>query len=178
MKNRLAVLLALLLSASFAAIDQAVAAEHDAGDITPLSSLSGLLDKITGQTGGQEEFLEPDKAYRLTVSVIDGRTLQAEFEIANGYYLYRDKTRFQLQSEGATLGAYTLPKGKIKVDEFFGKQEVYYKSLIVDLPLRRQTYDSLRANLLASYQGCAERGVCYPPINKTISLVVPPVGPE
>ncbi|NOZ11799.1 MAG: protein-disulfide reductase DsbD [Gammaproteobacteria bacterium] len=136
-----------------------------------LSSLSAFIDQQAG--GG--EFLDPDKAFRLTTEVVDGTMVRASIVIADGYYLYRDKTRFQLSAEGARLGTVNLPAGKEKVDEFFGKTQVFTQVLNLSLPIQRSKNSALSAELLASYQGCADEGICYPPINKKVSLKLPAV---
>ena len=132
-----------------------------------LASLGNLVDPNADQ-----EFLEPDRAFQLSVVDLDANTLLARFDIAPGYYLYRDKTRFQLSANsGAKLGAYELPRGKVKVDEFFGKTEVYYDRVEVKLPLM-QAADVKSLELTANYQGCADKGICYPPITKKLSVAV------
>ena len=77
-----------------------------------------------------EEFLDPAVAFRPTVHAIDGQSIEVRFEIAKGYYLYRDKFRFAADPETVQLGTPLLPPGKEKSDETFGKVEVYYLSLI------------------------------------------------
>ncbi len=135
------------------------------GEINSLSSLSRLLEPNKAQS----EFLDPDQAFALDVRPLDERTLLARIRIAPGYYLYRDKTKFE--ATGPTrLAAYTLPKGKEKHDEFFGKTEVYYDAVEVRLPLAGAATASARVELNASYQGCADKGICYPPISKKITL--------
>jgi thiol:disulfide interchange protein DsbD len=134
-----------------------------------LSSLKNLLDQSTGE----QEFLEPDQAFQLSVKLLDAHTARAELTIAEGYYLYRDKTRFQSATPDITLGDYTLPKGEEKMDEFFGKQDVYHQSVAIELPLKRSSGAAGTLELTAHYQGCADAGICYPPIRKTVSLALP-----
>ena len=139
------------------------------------ASLDGLKSLIEG--GGGQEFLDPDQAFVLSVQPAGPNRLRAEFTIAEGYYLYRDKTRFQLRGEGVALGTYTLPPGKKKVDEFFGEVEVYYGGFAADLPLERTATGAVPVELVAHYQGCAENGICYPPITRTVALTLPAGGP-
>ena len=136
-----------------------------AGKPDSLASLGNLIDP-----NADSEFLEPDRAFQLSIVDVDAQTLLARFDIAPGYYLYRDKTRFQLGAGAdAKLGAYELPRGKVKVDEFFGKTEVYYDRVEVKLPLM-QAGDAKSLEVIANYQGCADKGICYPPITKKVSV--------
>ena len=61
-----------------------------------------------------DEFLEPEAAFAFSARALDANTLEARWQIADGYYLYRDKFKFELK--GATLGQPTLPAGKVKQD--------------------------------------------------------------
>jgi len=89
-------------------------------------------------------------------------------KLADGYYLYRDKFKFSL--DGARLGAAQYPAGKIKDDPTFGSVEVYKKTVSIRLPVARDPGGALPVDLEATFQGCAEDGVCYMPITSTASL--------
>lgn len=136
-----------------------------------IESLKQLGDLIAGGDEIQE-FLHPDQAYVLSVERVTENELLARFLIAQGYYLYRDKTRFALRASAgmpgdrATLGAYELPPGKRKLDPYFGETTVYYHETAVRLPLTVAAGASVNVRLQATYQGCAEKGICYPPITK------------
>ena len=124
--------------------------------------------------GDEDELLQPDDAFRLNVKVVDARTVQADWQIADGYYMYRDKLVFRVpDGAGARLGTPRIPEGEHKNDEFFGDIQVFHQSLQVELPLVRQAGGALELPLTLTYQGCAERGVCYPPITKTVTLSLP-----
>ncbi len=140
---------------------------------TPPTSLASLRDLLGGAQ--QDEFLDPDDAFRLELGVLDADTLGATFTIADGYYLYQDKTKFESRTPGVTIGAYQLPPGKEKEDEFFGKSVVYYTGLDVTIPLVRELSEATTATFDVKYQGCADKGICYPPITKTVQLSVPGV---
>lgn len=120
-----------------------------------------------------DELLEPDKAFRLQTRVIDGRTVEASWRIANGYYLYKDKFQFESLDPGVKLQPPAIPAGKRKDDPFFGATEIFTKSVTVRLPLARDPgANAVRLRIVA--QGCNEPvGVCYPPITKEISLNLP-----
>lgn len=120
-----------------------------------------------------QEFLDPAVAFKHSLKALDGQTLQVDVEIAKGYYLYRDKFRFTLESDAATLGTPEFPKGKEHQDENFGKVEVYYKQVAIRLPVERQRSGVLPIKLKISSQGCADAGVCYPPQTQELTVDLP-----
>ncbi len=134
----------------------------------PLGALRGLGIDLVGDS--DDEFLQPDVAFKLSAAPGDGDTAIARWEIADGYYLYRARMRFAAaQPEGASVGEPVLPAGKVKEDEYFGRMEVYYDAVEARLPLAGLG-GAREAVLDVTYQGCADAGLCYPPITK--SLVV------
>ena len=135
-----------------------------------LTSLNDLISRNAGLGGAGGEFLDPDEAFRLSIVAIDAGRLYARIEIADNYYLYRDKTSFQ----GDALDAYALPAGETKDDPYFGKQQVYHNSVDVALPLKPGPAETV--TVLADYQGCADDGICYPPIQKTLQVSLADVG--
>jgi len=152
---------------SFALPAMAVAA-------TRVDSISALKQLVQPDSGAGQEFLHPDEAFKLSVTAIDDRTLNAHFAIVDGYYLYRDKIKFSLDGAGASakLGDIKLPKGKTKDDPTFGKTVVYTQSFDVNVPVKISSGDAMAAALSVGYQGCAEKGICYPPTTKKINLAM------
>ncbi|MDH5229019.1 MAG: protein-disulfide reductase DsbD [Gammaproteobacteria bacterium] len=127
-----------------------------------------LLDKLGSSFGmsnnAQPDFLPVDQAFVLSVEYVDGNTLVARWDVAEGYYLYKDKMHFTLvDGDGVKLGEPLLPKGKEKFDEYFGKMESYFDEVSVPIPLFRSNTDPVDISLKVEYQGCAEAGFCYPP---------------
>lgn len=120
------------------------------------------------------KLLPPEQAFRLSARALDTRTLEANFVIANGYYLYRDKIRFALETDGRALRETPLPPGKLKDDEFFGRVETYRDRLVVRLPMNEPA-PGQSVTLRTESQGCADAGVCYPPTVQRITLAVPAV---
>jgi thiol:disulfide interchange protein DsbD len=120
----------------------------------------------------EEELLEPDKAFPFEVTVKDD-VIQAEWNIPKGYYLYRSKIRFSTDTPGISLGEPQLPAGKIKQDEFFGAVEIYQHPVTAQVPVVRENPEVTEFALKAVYQGCADIGVCYPPITKQVQLTLP-----
>ena len=108
----------------------------------------------------EDELLPPEEAFSLSAWV-EGDTLVAEYQIAPGYYMYRERFDFLVESSDAPtqFDVAVIPTGKIKEDEFFGKMETYRDSVKVRLPL---LFDGPAANKLQvkiTSQGCADIGV-------------------
>lgn len=121
------------------------------------------------QALGTPDLLPAEKAFQLTGKVISNETIQLSWDIADQYYLYRDKTKVSAISQGIRLAQPEMPKGESKHDEFFGEMVVYHNQLTVNVPYKNlQSLTS--AEILVNYQGCAESGVCYPPQKKTLKL--------
>ena len=107
-----------------------------------------------------QTFLEPEKAFRFVARALDERTVDVEFTVAPGYYLYREKLAFE--AAGAVLGTPQLPPGKVKFDETFRKDvETYRDVLHVAVPV---TQAAAGFRLIVTSQGCADAGLCYPPM--------------
>lgn len=135
--------------------------------ISSLSKSLGLSE--------QEEFLKADQAFAFTTEVIDGNHILASWEIADGYYLYRDKFEFSIEEgAGITIANVEYPEiSKIIDDEFFGKMPVYYKQAAIKIALDRTVTSPIDMVLRAKYQGCADAGFCYPPESQTMGLTLP-----
>jgi thiol:disulfide interchange protein DsbD len=119
----------------------------------------------------EEELLPPEEAFSLS-AWIEGDALVAEYQIAPGYYMYRERFDFQIESSDAParFDVAVIPDGKIKEDEFFGKMETYRNSVRIELPL---LFDGVAANSLQvkiTSQGCADIGVCYPPLKQSLAV--------
>jgi len=120
-----------------------------------------------------EEFLDPAVAFKPSARALDGQTIEIVFDIAKGYYLYRDKFRFAVDGDSVTLGTPVFPKGKEHNDENFGKVEVFYKNVAIRLPVERNASGELPLKLNVTSQGCADAGVCYPPQMQTVAVTLP-----
>jgi thiol:disulfide interchange protein DsbD len=119
----------------------------------------------------EEELLPPEEAFSLSAWV-EGDALIAEYQIAPGYYMYRERFEFQIESSDtpARFDVAIIPDGKVKEDEFFGKMETYRNSVRIELPL---LFDGVAASSLQVKmisQGCADIGVCYPPLKQSLAV--------
>lgn len=128
---------------------------------------AGLLD---GAGGKSSSFLPPDEAFELKLLARDDHTVQASFRITPGYYLYRDKISFRLgEGVAGRIAEVRLPPGEVKNDPNFGPTEIYHQSFQAELQLA-DLAPGEPLLLKARYQGCSEEGLCYPPIDKTLTL--------
>jgi len=142
--------------------------------LTPLAYAESLLDRLPGISGAaQPAFLPPDEAFGLKVSVNDGRTLLAKFSVAPSYYLYRDKVSFSIKSGAAKIRDFKMPQGDLKQDPNFGEMMVFHQSFQSEIALINSSSVAQTIILEASYMGCSENGLCYPPINKEFKLQLP-----
>ena len=161
---------------------RAAPAEHEAGHAgsgglaETAPAISRLLELGSGigiGRSGEDEFLDPDVAFVLSAAAAGPDAIEARWEIEEGYYLYRDKFRFRVaDATGATLGEAGFPAGEMKDDEYFGPMEVYYGSVAALVPVVRAAGSGI-VDVDVTYQGCADAGLCYPPITKTVSLLLP-----
>ena len=131
-----------------------------------------LLLLTTHLAWGGDEPLDPELAFKFSARAVDAKTIEARWQIADGYYMYRDKFRFELTPATAKLGTPQFPPGKIKDDEFFGKVETYRKEVKILLPFVAGA-DISSVTLKTSVQGCADLGICYPPTPQqtTVQLI-------
>jgi thioredoxin:protein disulfide reductase len=106
-----------------------------------------------------DDFLDPEVAFKASARAADDRTIEVSIEVAPGYYLYREQ--FKFAATGATLVAPVIPPGKVKFDETFQKNvETHRDTLRIAVPVQ-QASGTFR--LAVNYQGCADKGLCYPP---------------
>ena len=136
-----------------------------------LAGAQGLL----GGVSADQDFLPPDEAFLFSASAIGSEAAGLHWAVADGYYLYRHRLAVKTETPGVTLGTVGVPAGKKKTDEFFGEVEVYYQQLDAVVPVQRDA-GIVTLDLKVTYQGCADAGLCYPPITKTVSLTLPPPG--
>ena len=131
------------------------------------SNLNQLIDD-----NGNETFLSPDEAFKLQLKAVDASHIQGAFTIAPGYYLYNKRIKFEIDPNSTgKVESVDLPAGEIKDDPNFGKQEVYHHDFNANILLSHLTHNEV--TIAATYQGCSEKGLCYAPIKKLISVSVP-----
>jgi thiol:disulfide interchange protein DsbD len=131
---------------------------------------TGIEAVLHAAKAGGDQFLQPDEAFRLDARPDGTDRVRLTWGIADGYYLYRARIKVVTPSSAAQLGAAQMPAGQIKNDEYFGKQEVYHHELSALVPVARAGADPFDLPLQVTYQGCAEAGLCYPPITKSVTV--------
>jgi len=147
--------------------------------LVPLSHAESFLDRLPLLGNARQTvILPPDKAFGLEVSARDESTLLANFKITSGYYLYRDKVTFTISGDsakaaGVKITNVSMPKGEMKSDPNFGDMTVFHQSFQVVITLKRNNNTAQDITLAASYQGCKENDLCYAPIDKQFSIVLP-----
>ena len=113
-----------------------------------------------------DDYLAPEVAFKFSAAMRDPQTVAVTYEIADDYYMYRE--RFKFTATGATLGEPQYPAGKVKYDETFMKDvETYRKRVTIIIPLRANGMFTLAAQS----QGCADAGLCYAPQDASARLV-------
>lgn len=111
-----------------------------------------------------DEFLKVDQAFVFNFDQQNNQ-LHISFDISEGYYLYRHQ--FKFSGENASLSTVTLPSGIDHEDEFFGVQQIYTEQLSFTINIEQASENAV---VTVRYQGCAEKGLCYPPTKKKIAL--------
>ncbi|WP_457667307.1 protein-disulfide reductase DsbD [Thiolapillus sp.] len=146
---------------------------------SPLNALGALGDGLGLED--DDGILSPDQAYKPFVETKDGDNLDVHWEIADGTYLYEDKVKVSIDGAGVALGDFKLPPPKIKHDSIkpdgsIGDVAVFVHKLDLKIPLLRSSSAATEATVTLKYQGCAERGICYPPQKKQFKIQLPPSG--
>jgi len=139
--------------------------------ISTAADAGSFLDALPGLgRSKQPTFLPPDQAFSLQVVARDANSLQANFNVTPGYYLYRDKIKFETNDGAIGISAVNLPKGEMKQDPNFGPTEVFHNPFQGEIMLNRPAGSADGITLNATYMGCSEQGLCYPPIEKVIRV--------
>lgn len=134
---------------------------------------TGLLDNRPSATLGAAslnnsvDFLPVRDAFKLSLVEGDAQSIKLRFIAADGYYLYRHRFQFRSEPADIALGTPQIPPGEAKHDEFFGDVEVYHGILDIELP---RPADQRAFTLLVTYQGCADKGLCYPPETQRLNI--------
>ncbi|WP_346828928.1 protein-disulfide reductase DsbD [Pseudomonas abietaniphila] len=131
-------------------------------DSRPASTLGGAA------IDNSKDFLPVRQAFQLNLIDTSPESIKLQFVATEGYYLYRHRFQFRTEPADIGLGAAQLPDGEKKHDEYFGDVEVYHG--ILDISLPRKAGDTRPFTLVVTYQGCADKGLCYPPETERLSI--------
>jgi thiol:disulfide interchange protein DsbD len=139
-----------------------------------LPASAGLFDKppVPAQLGAplnnSADFLPVREAFKLSLISSSSESVKLRFVAAEGYYLYRHRFSFNSEDTSVRLSPAILPAGKAKHDEYFGDVEVYHEVLDVEVPVDNP--ENRPFDLSVSYQGCADKGLCYPPETEVLKI--------
>ncbi|WP_372872973.1 protein-disulfide reductase DsbD [Shewanella sp.] len=132
--------------------------------LAPTAFANDVFGKKFDFLKGEPELMPVDQAFVFDARQQENR-ITLSFVIADGYYLYRDKLKFEL--ENGEVGEIHLPKGKMHEDEYFGKQEVYYSFVELPAAIKEAGHD---ARITVTFMGCAEGKLCFPPTKVSAEL--------
>ena len=112
-----------------------------------------------------QDYLEPERAFVFSAKMVNANTVAVTYVIADAYYMYRE--RFKFRAVNAKLGAARIPPGKVKFDETFNKDvETHRNKVTIEIPVEA----SGTFTLVSTSQGCADAGLCYPPLDSEVQL--------
>lgn len=115
-----------------------------------------------------DDFLPPEQAFRFSAVQVDGQTVEVKFAIADGYYMYRERLAVAADPATVTFAPLELPPGQVKFDETFNKDVETYRHA---LAFRVKARDAAGPfSLIVTSQGCADQGVCYPPMKSRFQV--------
>jgi thioredoxin:protein disulfide reductase len=133
-----------------------------------LASVAGAKPWWThGAESNESDFLPPDAAFRVSARAEDN-VVRVRWVIADEYYLYRHRIDIKAESPDLVIAAPVLPKGTLKTDPYLGTQEIYHQQVEATVAYTRYDGGAHPLQIKVTYQGCAEAGLCYPPITKVL----------
>ena len=133
----------------------------------------GPLRALFDAGGGEPGFLHPDAAFRVDASAPGPASVRVRWRIEPGHYLYRKRIEVSLAEtppEGTSVAALDLPPGEVQDDPYFGQVEVFRSETAAAVRLRHPGPPPPAVDLAVLYQGCADAGLCYPPIRKVLTV--------
>jgi len=166
-------LLAVLLAAALP-VRADIGAPSNA-NAKPATGIAAVM-QAAQKKSAEPDFLPPDEAFRFSALPDGPDSIRLIWGVTDGYYLYRARIKASSDTTAAKLGELALPAGETKMDEYFGKQEVYHHDVVGSISVARTSSGDLTVPLKVTYQGCATAGLCYPPITKTVNVVLPSPG--
>jgi thiol:disulfide interchange protein DsbD len=137
---------------------------------------TGIAAALGQKKSAEPDFLPPDQAFRFSALPDGPESIRLIWGVTDGYYLYRARIKASSDNAQVKLGDLALPTGETKMDEYFGKQEVYHHDVVGSISVARSSSGDLTVPLKITYQGCATAGLCYPPITKVVNVVLPSPG--
>ena len=120
-----------------------------------------------------DDFLPPEQAFRLSASADGAERVRLTWVIAPGYYLYRDR----IKAAGADGQAHGRRAG-VPCQGRSNPTSTSASRWSITMSCWSRCRSSAAArdrqlSLNVTYQGCAEAGLCYPPVTRTLSVALP-----
>ena len=142
-------------------------------NLKPILAFCGLVAAFVPVGLGADapdDFLPVDQAFHFE-AVADGADhIKLYWEIAEGYYLYRNRIKASSEQTDVKLGALEMPNGEPHQDEYFGSQEIYRQELVATIAVTPMSGAAHTLKLTVGYQGCADKGLCYPPQKRQVNV--------
>ena len=142
-----------------------------------IAKIAALFLLLSAQVFAVQDFLPPEKAFRVEANWLENSNqIELEFSPAKGYYIYQESLKFQASpnAEKPLNIRPALPSGVEKFDETFQKKlQVYKQPFMVLLDIKPSAGKPMHVE--ATLQGCAEAGICYPPMTLKFLLAGPGV---
>ena len=136
---------------------------------------------LSAHAAASDDPLEADLAFRPTARLVAGPAaagdrhgIDVEYAITPGYYLYRDRLRFEVLPATLLVAAAEFPAGKEIDDPFLGKSVIYREKVVIHLPFTASLVKPGQYRIRITAQGCAENRLCYAPFVQELSLNIPP----
>ena len=136
-------------------------------------SAAGFLRELIDAGGDEPRFLHPDAAFRVEGWAAEPDLAVLRWRIEPGYYLYAKRMEVHLpegSAPGTTIAGLDLPPGEVREDPWFGRVEVYRFEAAASVRLAHAGRPPRAVTLDVVYQGCADEGLCYPPVRKTLPV--------
>lgn len=129
-----------------------------------------LLLALTAPSRADDEFLDPEDAFRFSASLVSPGMFEVRYVIADGYYMYLDRFRFDVAPGAIVLGDPQFPAGQWHEDEFFGRSQVFRGQVTIAIPFESSAHGGGTIRLTAVSQGCADAGICYLPTQQSMDF--------
>ena len=138
----------------------------------PIIGIGLLISTLSAK-----EFLPPEQAFVVEATwAADATELLIDYRPVKGYYIYQESLQYRLFIDDRQINTKNiqLPRGIEKFDETFGKKmEIYPNPFSVTIPFLQKAEQGIRLEL--DLQGCADGGICYPPMTYQYFLAAPGV---
>ena len=142
-----------------------------------LKIAAALFLLFATQVFAASDFLPPEKAFRAEATWLENSNqVEIEFLPAKGYYIYQESLKFEVGTKPGKLYSIkpVLPSGLEKFDETFQKKlQIYKQAFLVLLDIKSEPSKPIHLQVIL--QGCAEAGICYPPMTLKFLLAAPGV---